>query len=642
MRLLAAFGYAAMLIFLGVVPSYAEKRVALVIGNGAYRNAPALPNPRNDAEDVSAALKRMGFETIIALNLDKQGMDETTLRFARAARDADVAMFYYSGHAIQFAGTNYLLPIDAKLDDENDLRLTTRVDEIVADLQQAKNLRVLVLDSCRDNPFAEQLRRSIGRTRAVSIERGLAHIDAPHGMIIAYATQSGQTAEDGIGHNSPYTAAFLRHIEAPEEIGTIFRQVTADVYKATDRRQLPELSLSLIGEFYLREQPQTQTVEAAQAWAALKDTMSLAVLEDFIRRYGDTFYGTLARARLDELKKSQATVTPAPTPQAAPSVQPSSRPPPNTTVATVAPPVTPTRPSEPTPKPAVTASPVQPGSPCRSDATIVSLSLRAPQPLSAGEECALKPKDEFKECRSCPTMVVVPSGTFRMDSPDHEALRNSDEGPQHDVTIKQPFAVGKFAITFDEWDACRADGGCSHRPEDEAWGRGTRPVINVNWNDAKTYLAWLNKKTGKLYRLLSEAEREYVTRAGTKTPFWVGKSISLDQANFGAADAYANATSGFRKQTVPVDSFPPNPWGLYQVHGNIREWTEDCYNGSYDGAPRDASPWLKGNCNQRVLRNGSWVNKSALLRSAFRGTITTNGVRSDTIGFRVARALLTP
>jgi formylglycine-generating enzyme required for sulfatase activity len=130
-----------------------------------------------------------------------------------------------------------------------------------------------------------------------------------------------------------------------------------------------------------------------------------------------------------------------------------------------------------------------------------------------------------------------------------------------------------------------------------------------------------------------------VTRAGTKTPFWFGKSISLDQANFGGIDAYTDSTSGFRKQSVPVDSFQPNPWGLYQVHGNIREWTEDCYNDGYQGAPRDGSPWLRGNCKQRVLRNGSWINKSALLRSAFRGTISTNEVHSATIGFRVARTL---
>jgi hypothetical protein len=321
-------------------PALAEKRVALVVGNGAYQNAPRLPNPKNDAEDVVAALKRSGFETIVGLDLDKAGMDNATIRFARAAREADVAIFYYSGHAMQFSGVNYLMPVDAKLTDEADLRRMARVDDIVADVQQAKNLRILVLDSCRDNPLAEELKRSIGRTRAAAVQRGLAKIDSPQGMIVAYSTQAGRTAEDGQGRNSPYTTAFLKHIEAEAEIGTVFRRVSADVYEDTKRTQLPELSLSLIGEFYLRGRPEpsspiaaTQPTvsvpspsnEAAGAWGEIKNTSNPAVFEAFVRRFGDSFYGDLARARLDELKKSQAAVIappiqptrPAPAPQAA-------------------------------------------------------------------------------------------------------------------------------------------------------------------------------------------------------------------------------------------------------------------------------------------------------------------------------------
>src|SRR5215468_5500367 len=281
-------------------PALAEKRVALVIGNGAYQSAPALANPGNDARDVAAALRRVGFETILGLDLDRAGMDDLAVRFARAARDADVAMFYYSGHALQFNGVNYLAPVDAKLTDEADLRRLARVDDIVADLQQAKNLRVLVLDSCRDNPLAEDLKRLIGRTRALTLTRGLAKIDSPLGMIVAYATQAGRTAEDGAGRNSPFTAAFLRHIETPEEIGTLFRRVSADVYEATGRTQLPELSLSLIGEFYLKGQSQPTTTApatqdaAARAWAATKDTTSIAVLDDFIRQFGDTPFASMA------------------------------------------------------------------------------------------------------------------------------------------------------------------------------------------------------------------------------------------------------------------------------------------------------------------------------------------------------------
>ncbi|MGD9925723.1 MAG: caspase family protein [Pseudorhodoplanes sp.] len=292
-------------------PALAEKRVALIIGNGDYANAPRLPNPRNDAEDVGGALRRTGFEVIVGVDLDKPGMEDATIRFARAARDADVAIFYYSGHAMQFAGVNYLMPVDAKLTDEADLRRMARVDDILADLQQARNLRILVLDSCRDNPLADELRRSIGRSRAAGIQRGLAKIENAQGMIVAYATQAGRTADDGSGRNSPFTTAFLKHIEASEEIGTVFRRITADVYQATKRSQLPELSLSLIGEYFLRGRPNIippaipqapAVVAAAAAWPVVENTTSQAVMEDFIRQFGDTIFGSLARARLEELK----------------------------------------------------------------------------------------------------------------------------------------------------------------------------------------------------------------------------------------------------------------------------------------------------------------------------------------------------
>ncbi len=249
---------------LGALSASAEKRVALVIGNGNYQNTQRLPNPPNDAADVAAALKRTGFDTIVGLDLDKTGMENATIQFARAAREADVAIFYYSGHAMQFNGINYLMPVDAKLADEEDLRKMARVDEIAADVQKAKNLRILVLDSCRDNPLAEQLKRSIGRTRSAGIQNGLAKMDAPQGMIMAYSTQAGREAADGAGRNSPYTAAFLKHIEAPEEIGTVFRKISADVYENTKRDQLPELSLSFIGEFYLKGRPANSGISVSE------------------------------------------------------------------------------------------------------------------------------------------------------------------------------------------------------------------------------------------------------------------------------------------------------------------------------------------------------------------------------------------
>jgi uncharacterized caspase-like protein len=187
---------AVLLLILALLaaPAFADNRVALVIGNGAYQHFDHLPNPPHDAEDVANALKQIGFQTILAVDLDQAGMQSATIQFARAARNADVAVFYYSGHAMQFAGVNYLAPIDTVLHDDADLRRMTRVDEILADLQPAKNLRILVLDSCRDNPLAEQLKRSLGVTRGINVGRGLAKMESPDGTIISYATQAGNTA----------------------------------------------------------------------------------------------------------------------------------------------------------------------------------------------------------------------------------------------------------------------------------------------------------------------------------------------------------------------------------------------------------------------------------------------------------------
>ena len=224
-----------------------------------------------------------------------------------------------------------------------------------------------------------------------------------------------------------------------------------------------------------------------------------------------------------------------------------------------------------------------------------------------------------------------------MGSPVNEWERRDDEGPQHLVNITEALAVGKFEVTFEEWDACIADNGCSRTPEDEGWGRAMRPVINVTWTDAKSYVAWLGEKTGHEYRLLSEAEWEYAARAGTNTPFSFGATITADQANYNANYAYGSSQVGmYRKQTLPVGSFPANAFGVHDMHGNVWEWVEDCWNDNYAGAPADGLAWKSGICNGPVLRGGSWVDFPGNLRSANRGRNYAEDWDDD-FGFRVAR-----
>ena len=263
-----------------------------------------------------------------------------------------------------------------------------------------------------------------------------------------------------------------------------------------------------------------------------------------------------------------------------------------------------------------------------------------PQPVpSTPERAALKPGQSFKDCADCPEMVVVPAGRFTLGSPDSEPEHESEESPQHEVTFEKPFAVGRFAVTFSEWDACVDGGGCGgYRPGDEGWGRGDRPVIKVNWNDAKAYAAWLSKKTGKEYRLLSEAEREYVTRAGTTAAFWWGSSISTTQANYDGNYTYNGGAKGeYRRKTLPVRSFAANPWGLYQVHGNVWEWTEDCWNSDYHSAPSDGSAWTTGALRistSFAAARGTTFRR--ILRAARRDYDTYPDDRDRVIGFRLA------
>jgi formylglycine-generating enzyme required for sulfatase activity len=200
------------------------------------------------------------------------------------------------------------------------------------------------------------------------------------------------------------------------------------------------------------------------------------------------------------------------------------------------------------------------------------------------------------------------------------------------VAIANPFAIGRREVTFDEWDACFTAGACKYQPDDHGWGRGNRPVINVSWDDAKAFVGWLAQKTGRSYRLPSESEWEYAARAGTTSAFWWGRDAGSGHAN--CTDCVAPPAN----QTMPAGSFRPNGFGLYDVAGNAAEWVEDCWNDNYRGAPGDGSAWTTGQCQERVLRGGSFASKATLIRSAARFRYDAD-VRYYANGFRVARAL---
>jgi formylglycine-generating enzyme required for sulfatase activity len=282
------------------------------------------------------------------------------------------------------------------------------------------------------------------------------------------------------------------------------------------------------------------------------------------------------------------------------------------------------------------------------------------QPASAAGKRA-KPGTLIKECRNCPELVVLAPGTYMMGSPESEPERDKDE-PQRRVSIARPFAIATTQVTWNQWEACVRDNWCegaeidealrsnpdgSRNPQYKDYGRGTRPAVGMSWYDAQIFVGWLNWKTGNddAYRLPSEAEWEYAARAGTTTAYPWGDTIDYNHGNFGmrgngARGPYAEAGDKWGDETAPVGSFPPNAWGLYDMHGNVFEWAQDCYEADLARAPVDGSASTEGDCLVRVFRNGTFTSNPYMHRSARRGAPYAANTRGrNYLGFRVAKSL---
>jgi formylglycine-generating enzyme required for sulfatase activity len=246
-------------------------------------------------------------------------------------------------------------------------------------------------------------------------------------------------------------------------------------------------------------------------------------------------------------------------------------------------------------------------------------------------------RDPLKGGGEAPEMVVIPAGSFLMGSPQDQTGWSEDELPRHEVTIARPFGLSRNEVTFAEYDAFSKAAG-RELPADQGWGRGNRPVINVSWQDAQTYAKWLSEQTGKHYRLPTEAEWEYAARAGTTTSRYWGDTAS-DACRFANMDDAAHGCKDGQRRTGPVGSYEANAFGVYDILGNVWEWTEDCRHENYDGAPEDGSAWTQGgDCNLRVMRGGSWDDGPDVVRSAYRARGSPGG-RFNGLGFRLARTL---
>ncbi|MGE3627049.1 MAG: SUMF1/EgtB/PvdO family nonheme iron enzyme, partial [Hyphomicrobiales bacterium] len=562
-RSLAVF----LLISAGFVSPAVAERVALVIGNSDYVHVPYLKNPRNDAAAVATVLERLGFKVVSGIDTTRAQMEQKVRDFALVSRGAEVALFYYAGHGLQVNGHNYLAPVDAKLDDEADLDFqTVELETILKNMEREPRTNLVFLDACRDNPLAKNLTRSMG-TRSTAVGRGLARVETGIGTLIAFATQPGNVALDGSGDNSPFASALLKHIESPGlDVAQLMRRVRVDVIKETANKQVPWSNSSLTGDFFFKggtagvpDRPAPAPApmsEAAEAWSATKDTKSVDVLNAFIKQFPDSIYARLAEARLKDLGREKVAVG--------------------------------IFPEQPTVQPPTSQVPVR----------------------------RLLPGESFSDCDVCPDMTVVPAGNFMMGSGNHEKGRDKNEGPQRKVTIARPFAVAKFEATvgqfrsFVQQTSYRAGHSCptyENGTTQERTGRNwdnpghaqsdRHPVVCVSWRDVMAYVDWLKEKTGKPYRLLTEAEWEYSARAGMSHAYHWGNDLNQMCKYANGLDTSVSAkwrgrvacNDGSGEWSMPVGSYLPNGFGLHDMAGNVREYEDDCWAPDYQGAPTDGS-----------------------------------------------------
>jgi len=630
MRLLICFA-----LFLFAATSAVAERVALVIGNGAYSQAPPLANPVRDAGAVSASLQRLGFEVIYGEDTTYFDLRRLVQDFSRRIEGADLALFYYAGHGIQVGGANYLLPVDSELAREADLEFAALdVNVIMTQMELAAATRIVILDACRNNPFETRLTRSMGTARSAALGSGLAPIQTAGGAFIAFATDPGEVAYDGAGDHSPFTAALLNHIETPDiEINTLMTRVRADVYETTGQLQRPWSTSSLLGEVYLAgapaepaPQPDDPQLEELAAWQAAQDTATEEAYTAYLDAYPTGLFREIAQARLAALATPPVepeTGEPAADPPAEDPVEPTQQ------LAAATPPPR-ARPGE---------RPVeQPGE-------------------RSVPEASLSPD---RACNDCPQMVSIAGGAFFIGSPGDTG--KPEERPATFQTLP-PFELSQTEVTVGQFRAFveatghSVSGGCfvwtaegrMRRRSAASWedpgyaATDNHPVSCVSWADASAYVDWLNTLDPTAgYRLVSESEFEFATRGGTETPYYWG---ATEDGACGAVNA-ADSDSRFRwrNQTcsdgypdvAPVKAFPPNALGLDAMIGNLWEWTADCWNPSHAGASRDGSARQTGTCDSRVLRGASWDDPIDNLRSAHRVGIPENR-RQANVGFRVAR-----
>ena len=749
-----------------------DRWLALVIGNAKYKHVKPLKNPRNDAQAVAEAFTRMGYcginldthsgkysvdfskpNVTPLIDLDRNQFTRAVVALNRYASEAYKAVIYYAGHGVEVGGKNYLIPIDANLQDEADIAFTQTLGSLVGALEKASEAKLIILDACRDNPF--------DLTRNVS--GGLAKEPVSSDMRIAYSADLGKTANDGGKgeSHSPYTKALLSHIEAQTDTQTIFTRIRADI----KHLQKPYFDGSFDYKQYLVEKdntakkavrpqepivsPPSQSTSdleriAASHWDTIKSTQDATKLQAFIVNHGSTSFKPLAVSALNKLAKTawrrmsrrdkrdtqalesfikayegtqqasiaEKTLAGLENPDPGGGSDKTRWLIPALCVGAIAlagagwfwgdeiwSRIQGNRPSTPSVDQAAIERKIAQAFQTRLSQTtsrdaLVKLLSSHPGEREAIESRLktlgyivvktgvrdswqdqwLKPgngkQEQFKDCDDCPSMVVLPAGSFKMGGVTKDSDTDEDDTPgtggkRVPITFKQPFAVGQYEVTAEEYQTCVKDTDACDEPAWDEKGsnynvktgtndlykklagqgalEGRHPIVGVSWNNAIQYVRWLSKKTGQKYRLLSEAEWEYAARGNTgqRRKYWWGNEIKKNGTVM--ANCYGCGSQWDNKRTAPVGSFDANPFGLHDMHGNVWEWVEDCYRDSYADQAKDGSAWKPSGCEKKakVLRGGSWYFSPNILRSANRNWNYPD-FRNYYIGFRVGRSVFSP
>lgn len=554
-------------------------RVALVIANGSYPQA-GIPGAIEDGRVVAATLREGGFDTVLAEDTGRTELRGAIATFAGKLKRGAEAVVFYTGHALQQRGRNFLVPVPPQNAEQDAVDL----DELIDTLIVARPANAFIfIDASRDNPWQPA-------------GRGLLPVEPLERIAVMFSAAPGRTVADTGARASRTVDEWLKAIRTPNlDTANAAKRAQDAIARATRRAQLPWLSSEPpAGLVVTRPAAVAQNDRAVipplegrgappdayelAFWETIRNSESAAEYRAYLDAYPSGRFASLARAR-EQLYRAK------PSPSA---------PPPAATAAVAPPP-----PAPPAARPAPPAAPAAPATPA-SPATL-------------------------RDCSGCPEIAAIPAGSFQMGSNDLYEF----EKPVHPVTIKA-FYLGTREVTYEEWDLCVDQGGCSYRPDDRGLGRGKRPVADVHWNDANAYLAWLSARTGKRYRLPTESEWEYAARAGTASTYSWGQAMVKDRANCNGCNDQP------RRATVSVGQYPPNDFGLYDMAGNAAEWVADCWSDSYRTAARDGSAYNVPACRERVLRGGSFNNDPRYLRSAARFKYDAD-VRFYTNGFRVAR-----